>query len=341
MNQVSWALGCHSIAGSPPFPTVVMDDQVIALQAFQAAAAVQGRFLAGIESTQSVLEHWDHNHAVMDALVKQVAAGALPALRAQAVPLAGLKAHAPIPTPRQIFCTGANYRSHVLQLAFDQPDSLGAGDTPEERRAISARKMDERAKNGLPYAFLKLPSAVVGPNDPIVLPREVAKPDWELELVVVIGRLTRHVSRDQAMDHVAGYTVGNDISARDRLYRHDLRTIGTDWMSCKSAPSFLPLGPHIVPAEQVHSPQSLQIQLHLNGQLMQDASTGEMIFDIARQIEYLSSRVTLWPGDLIMTGSPAGNGTHYKRFLQPGDEVVGHIAGIGEIRNRCVAEEFA
>lgn len=180
MNQVSWALGCHSIAGSPPFPTVVMDDQVIALQAYQAAAAVQGRFLAGIESTQSVLEHWDHNHAVIDGLVKQVAGGALPALRAQAVPLAGLKAHAPIPAPRQIFCTGANYRSHVLQLAFDQPDSLGAGDTPEERRAISARKMDERAKNGLPYAFLKLPSAVVGPNDPIVLPREVAKPDWEL-----------------------------------------------------------------------------------------------------------------------------------------------------------------
>ncbi|MDD0812841.1 fumarylacetoacetate hydrolase family protein [Curvibacter sp. RS43] len=341
MNQVSWALACHSVAGCPPFPTIVIEDKVIALQALQVAAAASDRFLVGIESTQGVLQHWDHNQAVIDDLVKLLAAGALPTLHEHSVPLASLRTHAPIPMPRQIFCTGANYRSHVLQLAFDQPDSLGAGGTPEERRAISAQKMDERAKNGLPYAFLKLPSAVVGPNDPIILPRDVAKPDWELELVVVIGKLARHVSREQALAHVAGYTVGNDISARDRLYRHDLRTIGTDWMSCKSSPSFLPLGPHIVPAAQVPSPQSLQIQLHLNGQLMQDASTSEMIFDIARQIEYLSSRVTLWPGDLILTGSPAGNGTHYKRFLQPGDEVVGRIAGIGEIRNRCIAEEFA
>jgi 2-keto-4-pentenoate hydratase/2-oxohepta-3-ene-1,7-dioic acid hydratase in catechol pathway len=218
---------------------------------------------------------------------------------------------------------------------------VGAGETPEERRAISEQKMDERARNGLPYAFLKLPSAVVGPHDPIVLPRGVTKPDWELELVVVIGRKARHVHRDDALSCVAGYTLGNDVSARERLYRHDLRTIGTDWMSCKSPPSFLPLGPHIVPAAQVPQPQALQIQLRLNGALMQDASTAEMIFDIARQIEYISERVTMWPGDLVLTGSPAGNGTHYKRFLQAGDEVHGRIDGIGEIRNRCVAEDIA
>lgn len=339
-QQASWALASHSIAGCPPFPSVVVDGHVIAIQAFQDAAAVRGRFLTGIESTLDLLQHWDHNHAVIDELVGQLCAGDLPALQKQRVPLALLHTHAPITSPRQIFCTGANYRSHVLQLAFDQTDSLGAGDTPEERRAISEKKMEERAKNGVPYAFLKLPSAVVGPHDPIVLPHDVVKPDWELELVVVIGKPARHVPRDQALAHVAGYTIGNDISARDRLYRHDLRTIGTDWMSCKSAPSFLPLGPHIVPAAQVDSPQELAIQLHLNGQLMQDASTAEMIFDIARQIEYLSSRVTLWPGDLILTGSPAGNGTHYKRFLQPGDQVSGSISGIGEICNQCVAEEL-
>jgi 2,4-didehydro-3-deoxy-L-rhamnonate hydrolase len=338
MNQFSWALACHSIAGSRPFPTVVVDDRVLALQALNDAAESGGRFIAGLDSTLGVLEHWEHNHGVIDGLIRQLRAGDLPALHERSVPQAQLRTHAPIPTPRQIFCTGANYRSHVLQLAFDQPDSLGAGDTPEERRAISERKMDERAKNGQPYAFLKLPSAVVGPQDPIVLPHAVAKPDWELELVVVIGRTARHVRREDALAHVAGYTLGNDISARDRLYRPDLRTIGTDWMSCKSSPSFLPLGPHIVPAAQLPQPQALQIQLHLNGQLMQDASTEEMIFDIARQIEYLSARVTLWPGDLILTGSPAGNGTHYKRFLQPGDEVVGRIEGIGELRNQCVAE---
>ena len=341
MTQASWALACHSVAGSPPFPSLVLDGQILALNALQAVAQAQGRFLAGIESTVGVLEHWEHNQAVIDALVQQLQAGALPALRGRFVAESMLHTHAPIPVPRQIFCTGANYRSHVLQLAFDQTDSVGDGQTPEERRAISKSKMDERARNGLPYAFIKLPSAVVGPHDPIVLPQGVTKPDWELELVVVIGRTARHVHRDQAMSHVAGYTVGNDVSARERLYRHDLRTIGTDWMSCKSAPSFLPLGPHIVPAAQVAQPQSLQIQLRLNGELMQDASTSEMIFDIARQIEYLSARVTLWPGDLVLTGSPAGNGTHYKRFLQPGDEVLGIIEGIGELRNRCVAEDVA
>ena len=335
----SWALACHSVAGSPPFPSLVLDGQVLALNALQAEARAQGHFLAGTESTLGVLDHWEHNHPVIDALVRQLRAGQLPGLRERSVAASLLHTHAPVPVPRQIFCTGANYRSHVLQLAFDQDDSGGAGNTPEERRAISEKKMDERARNGLPYAFLKLPSAVVGPQDPIVLPRGVTKPDWELELVAVIGRTARHVHRDQALSHVAGYTLGNDISARERLYRPDLRTIGTDWMSCKSSPSFLPLGPSIVPAAQVPQPQALQIQLRLNGQLMQDASTAEMIFDIGRQIEYLSARVTLWPGDLVLTGSPAGNGTHYKRFLQPGDEVRGHIEGIGEICNRCVAED--
>lgn len=339
MNQASWALGCHAIAGGPAFPTVVVGDRVLALHALQAAAAESGRFLAGVESTLGVLDQWAHNHAVIDDVVRGLHAGRWPALRELSVPQSVLHTHAPIPVPRQIFCTGANYRSHVLQLAYDQTDSVGAGDTPEERRAISESKMNERARNGLPYAFIKLPSAVVGPFDRITLPRDVTRPDWELELVVVIGRHARHVRREDALAHVAGYTVGNDISARERLYRHDLRTIGTDWLSCKSPPSFLPLGPHIVPAAQVADPQGLHVQLSLNGQVMQDASTQEMIFDIARQIEYLSSRVTLWPGDLVLTGSPAGNGTHYQRFLQPGDEVLGRIDGIGELRNRCVAED--
>lgn len=340
MTTTSWALACHSIAGSPPFPSLVLGDQVLALNAMQNVAKDQGLFLAGIDSMLGVLDHWEHNHAVIGRLVKQIMDGQLPDLKACCVSHSLLRTHAPIPVPRQIFCTGANYRSHVLQLAFDQTDSLGAGETPEERRAISAQKMDERAKTGLPYAFVKLPSAVQGPYDPIFLPDGVAKPDWELELVVVMGRTARHVHRDEALSYVAGYTVGNDISARDRLYRHDLRTIGTDWMSCKSAPTFLPLGPHIVPASQVPKPQDLNIQLRLNDQIMQDANTSEMIFDIARQIEYLSSRVTLWPGDLILTGSPAGNGTHYKRFLQAGDLMIGCIEGIGEIRNPCISESL-
>lgn len=338
MTHCTWALGSFSIAGCAPFPALVIDDHALALRAFDDIAAETGQPICGADTMAGVLDHWPSNAPVIDALATRLHAGELPALRAACTPVSQLRVHAPIPAPRQIFCTGANYRSHVLQLAFDATDSLGAGDTPEERRAISARKMEERAANGLPYAFIKLPSAVTGPYDDIVLPAGIDKPDWELELVVVIGRHARHVKREQALQYVAGYTVGNDISARDRLYRPDLRTIGTDWLSCKSPPTFLPLGPCIVPAAQVPQPQALSMRLSLNGQVMQDASTEEMIFDIARQIEYLSARVTLYPGDLVMTGSPAGNGSHYKRFLQPGDVIVGGIEGIGEMRNRCIAE---
>lgn len=338
MTHCTWALGSFSTAGCSPFPALVLDDHALALRAFEDIADETGQPICGADTMAGVLDHWQSNAPVIDSLARRLRSGELAPLRAACTPVSQLRVHAPIPAPRQIFCTGANYRSHVLQLAFDVNDSLGAGETPEERRAISARKMDERAANGLPYAFIKLPSAVTGPYDDIVLPAGIDKPDWELELVVVIGRRARHVKRDQALQYVAGYTVGNDISARDRLYRPDLRTIGTDWLSCKSPPTFLPLGPCIVPATQVPQPQALRMRLSLNGQVMQDASTDEMIFDIARQIEYLSARVTLFPGDLVMTGSPAGNGSHYKRFLQPGDVMVGTIDGIGEIRNHCIAE---
>lgn len=339
MQEKPFALGTFSLACCAPFAGLVIDDRAIALRAIDELVSNAGPRLTGTGSILDVLENWTHNVACLQAFAGRLSAGEIPGFEAASVPVSRLRTHAPIPQPRQIFCTGANYRSHVLQLAFDQPDSLGAGTTPEERRAISAAKMEARAANGLPYAFIKLASAVTGPYDPIVLPRGVEKPDWELELAVVMGRPARRVRREDAMNYVAGYTIGNDISARERLYRHDLRTIGTDWLSCKSAPTFLPLGPYLVPSAFVPQPQNLGIQLSLNGEVMQDARTSEMIFDIARQIEYLSERAQLWPGDVIMTGSPAGNGTHYKRFLAPGDVVTGRIDGLGELRNTCVAEE--
>lgn len=341
MHDHFFALGTFSAARCAPFAGLVMRERVLALHAVNELLLPSGQCLSGTDSVLGILQDWPANFARLQAFVDLVLSGRLRPFEALSAPVTSLSTHAPLPQPRQIFCTGANYRAHVLELAFDQPDSLGAGSTPEEKRAISASKMEARAANGLPYAFIKLPSAVTGPYDDIVLPRGVEKPDWELELAVVMGRRARHVRRERAMDFVAGYTIGNDISARERLYRHDLRTIGTDWLSCKSAPTFLPLGPYLVPSAFVPKPQQLALRLSLNGQVMQDACTSDMIFDIARQIEYLSERVELWPGDVILTGSPAGNGTHHKRFLAPGDVVTGCIDGLGELRNHCVAEEQA
>jgi 2,4-didehydro-3-deoxy-L-rhamnonate hydrolase len=117
-----------------------------------------------------------------------------------------------------------------------------------------------------------------------------------------------------------------------------MKAMGTDWLLGKSSPSYLPMGPFLVPAAFVNNPQDLGLTLKLNGQVMQDASSSDMIFDIARQIEYISAHVQLWPGDLIMTGSPAGNGTHYKRFIQPGDVIESTITGLGTQRNPCVRQ---
>lgn len=243
--------------------------------------------------------------------------------------------------PRQVFCTGANYRKHVIGLITGDPSMRTAEHdkmTPEELRANAERVMDERAKSALPFCFIKLPSSVVGPRDEVVLPRNVEKPDWELELGVVIGKRAHHVTPEEAMDYVAGFAVVNDVTARELIFRRDGSAIGADWLSGKSFPTFLPFGPMIVPRQAVVDPYSLNIRLSVNGKVYQDESTSDMMISIERQIAYLSDRVVLQPGDLICTGSPYGNGSAFGVYLQPGDEMEGEISGLGVQRNRCVAE---
>lgn len=336
-SVASWpyAFGTFSVAGCAPFPALVRDGRALALAAIHRTSTITGAHLSGAGSLAEFIENWSANLQGIDRfLASETAVHAAPW-----APLGQLRTHAPLPQPRQILCTGANYRQHVLDHAADFGGGANdGGKSAQERLEEARRKIDERAANGTPYAFAKLPSAVIGPQDDVVLPHDVDKPDWELELAVVIGRPARRVSRHDAMGHVAGYMVANDITARDRLYRPDMRTIASDWLSSKSPPTFLPMGPYLVPAGFVGDPSKLHMTLALNGQTMQDAFTSDMIFDIARQIEYVSNRVTLWPGDVLLTGSPAGNGTHHQRFLQPGDLLACAIEGIGRLDNRCVAE---
>jgi len=243
--------------------------------------------------------------------------------------------------PRQIFCTGANYRKHVIGLIMGDPSMRGADDdaaTDEERRTKAEKMMDERAKASLPYCFVKLPSCVVGPTDEVILPNNVVKPDWELELGVVIGKRAHHVSPDQAMAHVAGFVVVNDVTAREHIFRRDGSALGADWLSGKCFPTFLPFGPMVVPRQFVADPYDLTIRLSVNGKVYQDESTADMMINIERQVAYLSDRVVLNPGDVICTGSPYGNGSAFGVYLQPGDVMEGSITGLGTQRNLCVAE---
>ncbi len=320
----SFALGTFSRAGERPFPGVVVGERVFPLGGFTG--------LTGADSILSLLEDWEANFA---ALQRQVDGAA-----GDAIPLAELTVHPPVNLPRQVFCSGANYKKHVIDLIIDEGGGpMTENMTPAERREWATKMMDDRAANGEPYMFTKPVSAIAGAYDEIVLPPHAKAPDWELELAVVIGRRARHVARAEALRCVAGYSIVNDITNRDHVFRRDaVKAMGTDWVAAKGSPTYLPFGPVLVPAAFVADPQNLRLTLRLNGEIKQDESTADMIFDIARQIEYLSRLVELWPGDVICTGSPAGNGTHYKRFLREGDLVESEITGLGMQRNRCVNE---
>ncbi len=326
----AFALGSFSIAGSAPFAGMVLGDRVIAL------AALDGNRLAG--TLLDVLERWDDNIPRLEDAAMRWSTGDR-GLSAIACPLSLLKASPPL-RPRQIFATGANYRKHVIELLMGDPDArsdeIHAATTEDERRAAAERMMDERADNAVPYCFTKLPTAVAGPADPLVISAGLVKVDWECELAVVIGKSARHVSAEQASGHIAGYAIANDVTARELIFRQDIKALGTDWLSSKSQPGFLPFGPFVVPAAFV-DPYELAIRLSVNGRVMQNERTSDMLISIDRQIEYLSSRVQLLPGDVVCTGSPAGNGSHYGIFLKPGDVMTASITGLGEQCVPCVA----
>jgi 2,4-diketo-3-deoxy-L-fuconate hydrolase len=252
--------------------------------------------------------------------------------------VAGLAVLAPV-QPRQIVQAGANYRTHVIDLAVKHAE-IRPGMTPEQVRAEVAATMDRRAAEGEPYLFAGLPSALAGPYDQVVLPGYSHQHDWELELAAVIGRDTFRVGRDRARDHVAGYTIVNDLTTRDLVFRRDMPELGTDWLRAKNAPGFLPTGPYLVPAAFVGDPSQLRITLRLNGEVMQDESCKDMLFDVAALVAAASATVRLLPGDLVLTGSPAGNGLARGRLLRPGDVMEGSITGpgidLGIQRIRCV-----
>ena len=316
-----FAIGTLSARGETRFPGLVAPDgQVLDLRTALGEPAL---------TTLALLERWDEELPRLHTLAGDP--------ERDWRPLADLTVHAPV-EPRQIFQSGANYRQHVIDLAVAHraPDAPG---TVEEARAEVAAVMDRRAAEDLPYVFIGLPTTISGPYDDVVLPTWAEKPDWELEVAAVISRPAYRVTVEEALEYVAGYTIANDLTDRASVFRRDKPPIGTDWLRSKNAPGFTPLGPWIVPADSIADPSDLQVTLKLNGETMQDESTNDMIFGVARLVSYISQTARLLPGDLILTGSPAGNGIHWGRLLRDGDVMDGSVTGLGAQRTRCVAEE--
>ena len=219
-----------------------------------------------------------------------------------------IQLRAPIPRPAKVICIGLNYRDHAEEARLPIPE--------------------------VPTVFAKFRTAITGAGQPIILPKNSEKVDYEAEFALVIGRRGRHIKAADWQKYVFGYTMMNDVSARD------FQMATSQWTMGKTFDTFAPLGPEVVTTDEIEDPQNLDISLTLNGQVMQKSNTSQMIFGIPRLIEFLSSVFTLEPGDIIATGTPAGVGFARKPpvWLKAGDSVTVRVHGLGELTNPVVAE---
>ena len=283
----------------------------------RAGLAVGDRFLPAAEATgvaadadmHAILDDWPAASARLERAAAAVATGGRPLGEARLLP--------PVHFPVTIYCAGANYSDHAARMA----QKLGVAPEPDPH------------EHGLkPWHFIKPSRTAVGDGASVSVSSRAL--DWEAELAVVIGTQARHVSVESALGHVAGYMNAIDFSARDlsrRPHISDTSPFKYDWVGQKCFDGSCPLGPTLVPAAQVPDPQALSIKLWVNDQLRQDSSTGKMIFSIAEQIAHLSSRLTLHPGDVILTGTPMGVGAETGEHLDDGDVVRVEIAGLGRL----------
>ncbi|MBV8239679.1 MAG: fumarylacetoacetate hydrolase family protein [Hyphomicrobiales bacterium] len=264
-----------------------------------------------------ILEDWKTARGVL-----RKAAAAAGKSRAKALPLGRTKLLAPVRWPSAIYCAGANYADHAAEMA---------------RRMNRPLEPDPHSQGLKAWHFIKAARVLADPGATVKISGVSDQVDWEVELAAVIGRPAKNVSQEKALDYVAGYTAANDLSARDlgrRANISDISPFKSDWTKHKTFDGSCPLGPWIVPASDIGDPQNLGLKLWVNDVLKQDSNSNDMIFNLAEQIERLSSGMTLHPGDLILTGTPAGVGSARGEFLKAGDVVKIWIEKIGTLTNK-------
>jgi 2-keto-4-pentenoate hydratase/2-oxohepta-3-ene-1,7-dioic acid hydratase in catechol pathway len=282
---------------------------------FACFAGEKGPQLGAVDAVQGIIRPMPTRDMV-DLITRYTEIRALLSNADVALPLSSVKLLAPIPSPRRnIFCVGKNYRDHAREFA-------GSG---YEAGAVKGAEIDE-----YPAVFTKPASTVVGPGATVSLHKHVTSAvDYEVELTLVIGKAGRDIAKDKAFDHIWGYTIINDVTARDRQRNHK------QWFLGKALDTFCPMGPWITTADEVNA-ENLDVKCWVNGELRQNANTRDLIFDIRTLVSTISAGLTLVPGDLIATGTPAGVGLGFDppKFLEAGDEVSMSITGLGTLTNR-------
>lgn len=303
--MASYKLATYA-GGDGPRAGVVIGEQVCDAERLTGIAADR--------SVLGILQDWTAARERLDRAAASPSAGQ---------PLSATKLLAPILWPSAIYCAGANYADHAAEMA------RASGRNPEP---------DPHTLGLKPWHFLKAGrSTLAADGDAVQITGLSRTMDWEIELAAVIGRAAKDVPLDHALDYVAGYTIANDLSARDMGRRPnvpDTAPFKFDWVAHKNFDGSCPLGPWIVPSQDIPDPQKLGLKLWVNDVLKQDSNTGQMIFTLAEQIAHLSSRITLQPGDVILTGTPAGVGAARPEFLKAGDVVNLWIENIGTLTNR-------
>jgi acylpyruvate hydrolase len=289
-----------STNGQTPRLGVLQGDRIADLQASVSASLTRRGVIRAAELAAALVPNSTRAFLEGGPLVEETVAGIKEWVT---IPANSARLHAPITDPGKFICIGLNYRDHAEEA--NQP-------IPKE-----------------PPIFAKWANAILDPNEPILRPRGSNQLDWEVELGVVIGKTARFVSKDKALDHVWGYTIINDVSARDFQF------IGSQWMAGKIPETFAPVGPYIADRADIPDPHVLELKLWVNGKQMQGGNTKTFIFDVRYIVSYLSGLMTLSPGDLIATGTPPGVGFARKPpvFLQPGDTCRLEITGLGQIEN--------
>jgi 2-keto-4-pentenoate hydratase/2-oxohepta-3-ene-1,7-dioic acid hydratase in catechol pathway len=306
-KSAGYKLATYRSAGGPRAGLVV-GDQVLD------AAKLTGK--AAYASVIGILDDWKSAAGTLKSAAARAAKGET---RVKGIPLRRAKLLAPVLWPSAIFCAGANYADHAAEMNK-------ANNRPPEP--------DPHTLGLQSWHFIKASRSLSDPGATVKISDYSKRMDWEVELAAVIGRKAKNVPQEKALAYVAGYTAANDLSARDRGRRPhvaDTSPFKADWVSHKSFDGSCPLGPWIVPASDIPDPQNLGLKLWVNDVLKQDSNTSQMIFNLAEQIAHLSSRLTLHPGDLILTGTPAGVGVGRNEFLQAGDVVKIWIERIGSL----------